>query len=111
MTGSIPEPDLRHQADLSTSLYNLKMHEYEEIVERAGKALSDDYLVINGNAYVLGEEAEHYGVINRRVGPERYTPDYYGAFVGAMLYRMYKSNCSVALFASHQPGMLVIVKT
>lgn len=86
------------------ALYSLKANEYEEIADRAGRALSDDYLVINGRPYVIGDEAEHYDVINRRTGPERYTPDYYGVFVAAMLFRMYKTACSVALFASHPTG-------
>ena len=86
------------------AVHGLRMSEYEEIVMRAGKNLSDDYLLINGNPYVVGESAEHHDVINRRIGPERYTSDYYGVFVAAMLYRLYKTNCSVALFASHPTG-------
>lgn len=86
------------------AVHALRMSEYEEIVTRAGKNLSNDYLLINGNPFVVGESAEHHDVINRRVGPERYTADYYGVFVASMLHRMYEKSCAVAIFASHPTG-------
>lgn len=86
------------------AVHALRMSEYEAIVTRAGKNLSDDYILVNGEPFVVGESAEHHDVINRRVGPERYTADYYGIFVASMLYRVYKASCSIALFASHPTG-------
>jgi hypothetical protein len=63
-----------------------------------------DYMVINGQAYVVGESAERFGIAARRTGAERYRPDYYGVGAMSVLTRLYHhGSFEVELFCSHPP--------
>jgi len=79
--------------------------EYTTICMRAGDSNPlKDYMRINGKPYVFGESAEYHGLNHRRTGAARYSPDYYGLFVAATLFRLLDSDGDVALFGSHAPG-------
>ncbi len=61
------------------ALRPLTESEYQNILTRAGAAgPPQDYMKINGQAYVVGESAERHGVHTQRTGAARYTRDYYG---------------------------------
>ncbi len=79
--------------------------EYSSILSRAGKqSAQQDYIRINGQPYVIGESAERYGVHTQRTGSSRYTRDYYGVFVAAVMGRFYERGMEVSIFCSHPPG-------
>jgi hypothetical protein len=87
------------------ALRELTETEYQNVIVRAGKAgAPDDYCRVNGKPYVLGPAAERFGVVARRSGAARYTPDYYGVFVAATLARLYDKSVEVAVFGSHPPS-------
>lgn len=87
------------------AIHPLTETEYQQIVIRAARPHPPlDYLRVNGRPYVVGERAERHGALTRLTGTARYTPDYYGVFVAATLYRVYGKSVEVALFASHPSG-------
>jgi len=60
--------------------------EYEKITSRAGiQSESMDYMRIDGQPYVIGENAERHGLITQRTGTARNTRDYYGVISAAAL--------------------------
>jgi len=98
LTGGGKECEFPHALQL------LSEAEYQNILTRAGqRGAGDDYLRINGQPLVVGESAERHGVITRRAGAARYTPDYYGLLAGAMMARCYQTGGDVRIFASHAP--------
>ncbi len=87
------------------AIHPLNESEYQQILIRAARPNPPiDYLRINGRPYVVGERAERHGPLTRLTGTARYTPEYYGVFVAATLYRVYGKSLEVALFASHPSG-------
>src|SRR3990172_3124360 len=79
--------------------------EYQTISDRAGATgLSNDYLRINGQPYVVGLSAERHGIQTQRTGAARYTRDYIGVFAAAMMSRFYDRGRDIKIFASHPPG-------
>jgi hypothetical protein len=79
--------------------------EYKNVMDRQGKAGNNqDYLLINGKPYVVGESAERHGVTTQRSGAARYTRDYYGVLAAAALGRLYERGRDVMVFGSHAPG-------
>ena len=87
------------------ALRPLTESEYQGILARAGTAVPpQDYLKINGYAYVVGEGVERHGVHTQRTGAARYTRDYYGLFAAAELGLLYERGGEVIVFGSHPPG-------
>ena len=73
-------------------------------IKTSANRLPEGYARVNGVAYAYGEQAERYGVIDRRVRAARYTADYYGVFVALALALSYQRGGDYALFGSHAPG-------
>jgi hypothetical protein len=79
--------------------------EYQTIQDRAGTfGLSEDYIRVNGQPYVVGESAERHGIHVQRNGAARYTRDYLGIFAASVMARFYERSRDVRIFASHPPG-------
>lgn len=79
--------------------------EYQTILDRAGTSgLSEDYIRVNGQPYVVGESAERHGIHVQRNGAARYTRDYLGIFAASVMARFYERSRDVRIFASHPPG-------
>ncbi len=97
----------REQGELAFphALKLLSETEYRTIQDRAGvTGLSNDYLRVNGQPYVVGESAERHAIQVQRTGAARYTRDYYGIFAAAVMARLYERGREVRIFASHPPG-------
>jgi hypothetical protein len=61
------------------ALRPLTENEYSNILSRTSiSGLSPDYVRVNGKPYVVGESAEHHGMVTQRTGTARYTRDYHG---------------------------------
>lgn len=76
--------------------------EYSSIVFRSGKQNSlKDYIRINGKPYVIGDSTERHGINTLRTGSNRYTRDYFGIFVAAMIGRFYERGMEISIFGSH----------
>lgn len=81
---------------------------YNDLMARAGRKGHPDVAVINGQPYAFGSMAEQLGFQGRRVGSDRYTADYYGAFFALALFNVFpKGNQNVILYASHAPKDLM----
>ncbi|MFP4321659.1 MAG: hypothetical protein ACLFTK_04330 [Anaerolineales bacterium] len=101
-----------HEVSFPHALRRLTETEYQNILSRSGfSGPPHDYLVINGEPYVVGRSAERHGTLTGRTGAARYTADYYGVFVAAALARTIgmrcpggSEKCEVAVFGSHAPG-------
>jgi hypothetical protein len=92
------------EVDYVHALHALTETEYQQILTRAGKGVPDDYIRVNGQPYAVGTRAERHGALTRLTGTARYKTDYYGVFVAASLFRLYRKTLEVALFASHPSG-------
>lgn len=77
---------------------------YQSVIKRSNGTPPLDYMRINGKPYVTGESAEREGLISKRSGAARYTPDYSGVLVAASLGRLYSVGGQTAVFVSHAPG-------
>lgn len=74
---------------------------------RGGGGASEDYIRVNGTAYLVGLSAERKTLRKStfKTGAARYTRGYYGVFLAVTLSRLYsKSMRDIFLFGSHAPG-------
>lgn len=94
----------RKEGSYPHALQRISKAEYDQIVRRSDGNVPDDYVVINGMHYVIGERAERHGTLTKKSGPARYTRDYYGAFMVACLLRAGATTGTYNLFGSHPPG-------
>ena len=95
----------RGKIAFSNALRPLTETEYQTILARAATSESPrDYFRINGQAYVVGESADHHGVHTQPTGAARYTRNYYCLFAAAALGRLYERGGDVMIFGSHPPG-------
>jgi hypothetical protein len=78
--------------------------ELGHIKTRAGGKLPLGYARVNGQPYAYGDQAERYGVVDRRVRAARYTADYYGVFAALATALSYQRGGDYALFGSHAPS-------
>lgn len=78
--------------------------QYGEIIARSRGNPPLGFFKLNGQPFVVGDEAERFGEVTRRSGAARYTADYYSVFLAATLIRMFTEGMTVELFASHPPG-------
>ena len=86
------------------ALRRLTDTQYKEIMARSRGKPPLSYLKVNGQPYVVGQDAERFGEVARRTGAARYVKDYYGVFLSATLVRLFSEGCEIELFASHPPG-------
>lgn len=101
----IKAKSVKREVDFPHAIRELTESDYQKVLTRAGKSgAPSDYIRVNSKPYVIGEQAERHGTLTRRSGAARYTADYYGVFVAAMLVRLFDKGSDVALFGSHPPG-------
>jgi len=87
------------------AIRQLSESEYEKILSRVKfNGNTQDYFRVNGKPYVVGESAEHHGIIAQRTGTARYTKDYCGVLAAISLSKLYGRGREVSVFASHPPG-------
>ncbi len=86
------------------ALRALSATDYQHVLDRTMGQPPADYCLVNGKPYVIGQTAERYGVLTRRSGPARYTRDYYGVIVAAILGQLYGASSQIRIYASHAPG-------
>lgn len=60
-----------------------------------------DYIKVNGTPYVIGEMAEDFGPVTKKVGAARYKPEYIGVMFASALARAYDTGGEVEVIASH----------
>lgn len=78
--------------------------DWRRIMGRSGVS-DEDYFVINGIPYVIGEKALRYGSFKRENGAARYTQEYYGLFLALAMARVFRRSVKqVFLMGSHPPG-------
>lgn len=64
----------------------------------------EEYYVVNGQPYVIGETAERKGWTGRLQGAARYKRDYYGVMGAIMMFQLFKtSQRSITVYATHAP--------
>lgn len=82
----------------------ISANEYTRISRRADASL-DDYFIVNGQYYVIGQKAKRYNPYDVQEGANRYTPEYYGVLAAiAMMRGFRKSKKAVFFVGSHAPG-------
>lgn len=90
------------------ALRRLTESEYRQVLDRAGpNGPPNDYVRVNGEYFVIGDQAERHGTLTRRTGAARYTRDYYGIFVAVTLARLADWGVNMSLFGSHPPGDII----
>lgn len=91
------------------AIYRLTLDQYARVKMESYGAPPDDYIMVDGVPYVVGESAKTYAM-NLRRGQARYTRDYYGVMVASVLARIYgQTTTGIHLFASHPPGHITYV--
>lgn len=86
--------------------YRHAMHEvseadYEYVKRRTNGKPPIDFIRINGKPYVIGEAAEDFGPVTKKVGAARYTKEYIGNLFASSLARAYTNGGEVEVIASH----------
>ena len=78
--------------------------DYQRIISRAD-ADTEDYFIVNGTAYVIGERAQRYNPYDRMEGEQRYQESYYGVLAAIAMTRAFrKSRRNIFFVGSHPPG-------
>lgn len=92
------------EVSFTHAIRKLTEAQYDEILVRARGNPPLSFFRLNGQPYVIGEEAERFGEVTRRSGAARYTADYYSVCLAAALVRLFQDGLTIELFASHPPG-------
>lgn len=83
----------------------VERNESEWATDKSRGFLNNDYYIVNGKRYVIGEEAERLEPGNcKRTGADRYIADYYGVLGAITLFRLHAdSHEEITAYASHAP--------
>lgn len=66
-------------------------HDYDDGLNRYGRANAFDFVRINGQSYIVGATAEHYHQ-QRLTGAPKYARDYYGVLFASTVARIFHVN-------------------
>lgn len=77
--------------------------EYEHVKLRTNDSPPPDFIRIADRYYAVGDAAESYGVVTKKIGAARYKPNYIGVLMVSALSRAYNTGGEVEVVASHPP--------
>jgi hypothetical protein len=85
------------------AMHDISDADYDYIKLRTNGKPPVDFVKINGQPYVIGDAAEDYGPVTKKVGAARYKPEYIGHMMVGALVRAYATGGEVEVVASHPP--------
>ncbi len=83
------------------AMHEISEADFEYAKLRAGGKPFRDFAKINGKYYVIGESAEDFAPVTKKVGAARYRRDYIGILFASALARAYPMGGEVEVVASH----------
>jgi len=92
-----------HRICIPSAVQQINESDWKRITSYSN--ISNDYYVVNGTPYAIGETAVRKGYVRKVQGPARYERSHIGVLVAIMLFEMMdKSSRSVSVALGHAPG-------
>lgn len=97
-----PDAAGRNEEAIPHRFVRISESDYQRATVRGNP--DEDYFIINGIPYVVGEKARRYGRFDRKFGESRYNDTYYGVLSAMAMARMFqKTTRNIFFVGSHPP--------